>query len=78
MIIFVVLVVEFIPFFRNNYYSISHYCVLLLVLSKVTIDWLSHEISISLSAQLVIMLGTINEMNMKILPVFLYEIGYFG
>lgn len=62
--------------FKKTYYSISYMLVTMMVAIKVASDWITTSYEISLSAQFVVILGTVNKTNMNIIPVFLYNIGY--
>lgn len=67
----------FLKPFIINYYLISHLVVGLVVALKIAIDWLSNDFGIALSAQLLLIMATINTTNMTVIPIFFYNIAYF-
>jgi len=61
---------------EQEYYTYSHLTVLIIFIIKVAIDWLSNDLTITLSATLVILFSTFNSMNMTVIPIMLYNICY--
>ncbi|CAD8103907.1 unnamed protein product [Paramecium primaurelia] len=61
---------------EEEYYTYSHLTVLIIFVIKVAIDWLSNDLTITLSATLVILFSTFNSMNMTVIPIMLYNICY--
>jgi len=61
---------------EQEYYTYSHLTVLIIFAIKIAIDWLSDDLTITLSATLVILFSTFNSMNMTVIPIMLYNICY--
>ena len=61
---------------EKEYYFYSHIVVLIIFAIKVAIDWLSDDLTVTLSATLVIFFSTFNTMNMSVIPIILYNICY--
>lgn len=61
---------------EKHYYLLSHLIVLIVFGIKIAIDWLSDELTITLSGTLVILFSTFNTMNMKVVPIMFYNIAY--
>ncbi|CAD8200084.1 unnamed protein product [Paramecium octaurelia] len=59
-----------------QYYTYSHLIVLIIFAIKVAIDWLSDDLTITLSATIVILFSTFNSMNMSVIPIMLYNVCY--
>ncbi|CAD8179034.1 unnamed protein product [Paramecium octaurelia] len=75
-IVFLILLFTFTSIMEQQYYTYSHLTVLIIFAIKVAIDWLSDDLTITLSATLAILFSTFNSMNMTVIPIMLYNICY--
>ncbi|CAD8190865.1 unnamed protein product [Paramecium octaurelia] len=75
-IVFLILLLTCTSIMEQQYYTYSHLTVLIIFAIKVAIDWLSDDLTITLSATLVILFSTFNTMNMTVIPIMLYNICY--
>lgn len=70
------ILISFTPQMYHNYYTYSHFMMLILFGIKVAVDWLSDSMMISLSGTLVILFTTFNTMNFKVVPIIIYCLIY--
>lgn len=77
MIMLGLVLFTFTNYFYTRYYSLSHILVGIIVALKIVLDWLSNDFGIALSAQLLVIVGTINKTNMMVPPILFYMTTYF-
>jgi len=58
----------------NNYYTSSHLLMFIIFIIKVILDWMFDDISLTLSALLVVLFTTTT--HMKVVPIVVYNFLY--
>ncbi|CAD8135801.1 unnamed protein product [Paramecium octaurelia] len=61
---------------QQNYYTHSHMIFIVFYIIKLSLDWLSDDLSFIMSSVLVALFTTNNTMNINIIPIFAYNIIY--